>query len=258
MLNVPVFYYHSIGNVGPETLSADQFSLHLKLLKDAGFATLTVSELVKLDVTDTGKYAVLTFDDGLLDNYEIAAPILEQFGCKATFFVIPGFDQITRWVNPDTSQWSDVSKQGFSIPYPSMQQHHRRELSDIGMEIGCHSMTHPKLNKIATSQLHKEISDSKHVLEDQLGKSVTSFCYPKGRYNKNVLKCVEHSGYQTAFTTMPSYYNLKSRPYECGRFLIESPRMFERVLQWSISQSHWSNALYRTINPVLKMKNQYT
>jgi peptidoglycan/xylan/chitin deacetylase (PgdA/CDA1 family) len=223
MLNIPIFYYHSIGNIGPETLSIDCFKRHLSLLAEAGFTTLTVSELFALDADDCGKYVALTFDDGLLDNYQNAAPILQEYGCKATFFVIPGFDAITRWVNPKTRQWSDESKPGYSIPFPSMQPHQRHELSDMGMEIGCHSMTHPKLNKIPVDALCHEMIASKKILEDQLGKAVTSFCYPKGRYNRAVLDYVEQAGYQSAFTTMPAYFGSQTARFECGRFLIESP-----------------------------------
>ncbi|HFD12307.1 MAG TPA: polysaccharide deacetylase family protein [Crenotrichaceae bacterium] len=258
MLKVPVFYYHSIGNVGPETLAAERFRQHLCLLKDAGYTTLTASELIHLDKHDCSQYVALTFDDGLLDNYEIAVPILEQFGFKATFFVIPGFDNLTRWVNPKTRQWSDVSKQGFTIPFPSMQQHHRRELSDMGMEIGSHSMTHPKLNKIPVSRLQNEILESRHRLEDQLGKPVTSFCYPKGRYNTEVLHHIKSAGYECAFTTMPSYYEATTPRYECGRFLIESPALFERVLRWSSAKHLGVQSLCQVINPVLKLKNYYT
>ena len=258
MLNVPVFYYHSIGNIGPETLSVDVFRQHLGLLNDAGYTAITVSELTKLDNSDDGKYVALTFDDGLLDNYDNALPILQDYGCKATFFVIPGFDEIIRWVNPTTRQWSDARKKGFSIPFPSMQKQHRRELIEMGMEIGSHSMTHPKLNKIPVSSLDNEIIASKQMLEDQLGTAVSSFCYPKGRYNNTVLSYVQTAGYQSAFTTMPGYYRSNTPQYECGRFLIESPAMFEKILKWSSGAHHWSQAICHLLNPMLKLKNVYT
>lgn len=257
MLKVPVFYYHSIGNIGPETLSIDYFREHLARIKEAGFTPLTVSEMIALNENDCGKYVALTFDDGLLDNYEVAAPILQEFGYTATFFVIPGFDKVTRWVNPKTSQWSDIAKPGFTIPFPSMQPHHRRELSELGMEIGSHSITHPKLNKIADTQLRSEIIDSKLILEDQLGQPVTSFCYPKGRYNNRVLKYVKKAGYQCAFTTMPGYYRANTPHNECGRFLVESPQLFRKILNWASNRHHWSQGLCSVIQPGLKLKNYY-
>ncbi|MCH9697882.1 MAG: polysaccharide deacetylase family protein [Gammaproteobacteria bacterium] len=257
MLKVPVFYYHSIGNVGPETLSVELFRQHLELLKSHGFTTLTCSELLSLPTTDSGKYALLTFDDGLLDNYDKALPLLLEYGFKATFFVIPGFDNITRWVNASNRQWSDEKRPGFTIPFPSMQANHRKEMTKLGMEIGCHTMNHPKLNKINVGQLNTEIIDSKTLLEDQLGNEVSSFCYPKGRYNPVVLEYVKKAGYRSAFTTMPGYYSTSTFSYECGRFLVESPGLFSRVLAGSLTTNRWIEWACHLMQPGLKLKNVY-
>src|SRR4051794_32024397 len=35
--------------------------------------------------------ALISFDDGLLSNYEVAAPLLEEFGARGVFFVAPTF-----------------------------------------------------------------------------------------------------------------------------------------------------------------------
>lgn len=255
MIKVPVFYYHSIGNRGPETLAVDRFRGHLELIKELGFHTITFSELRQTHCSDQKRHVVLTFDDGLLDNYDNALPLLQEYGAKATFFVIPGFDDIIRWVNPKTRQWSDERRAGFSIPFPGMQPHHRRELIRIGMEIGCHSMTHPNLNKIPRSALHYEIVDSKKQLEDELDVEISSFCYPKGRCNLHVKECVKQAGYTGACTTMPGFYRPDGKPLECGRFLIESCALFNKVLRWSSLAHHPSELAFDAIRPFLRIKN---
>ena len=257
MLKVPIFYYHSIGNIGPETLSVDKFKTHLSLIDAMGFTTITFAELITSTLRSDQKYVVLTFDDGLLDNYEIAAPLLADYGYKATFFVIPGFDKITRWVNPDTCQWSDTKQDGFSIPFPNMQPNHRLELQRLGMEIGSHSMSHPKLNKIAVKDLNDEIVSSKSMLEDQLGSEVKSFCYPKGRYNQTILETVRIAGYVGACTTIPGYYRHNSPKFECGRFLIESQKLFRNILNWSTDSHAWTEFVCGALRPPIKFKNSY-
>lgn len=258
MLKVPIFYYHSIGNVGPETLPAAEFKAHLSLIDSMGFIPITFADLVSKKLSGDHKYVVLTFDDGLLDNYEIAAPLLEERGYTATFFVIPGFDKITRWVNPKTSQWSDEKRTGFSIPFPSMQPNQRQELLSLGMEIGCHSMTHPKLNKIGVANLNSEIASSKNLLQDQLGHEVKTFCYPKGRYNQAVLNTVIEAGYVGACTTMPGYYRDHTPKFECGRFLVESRKLFEMILRWSSNSHGWTEFVCNALRPPLKLKNIYS
>jgi peptidoglycan/xylan/chitin deacetylase (PgdA/CDA1 family) len=255
MLKVPIFYYHSIGNQGPETFPIVQFRQHLDLLRQQRFKPITFSELLALDPDDANRYVVLSFDDGLLDNFENAAPILNEFGYKATFFVIPGFDDRIRWVNPKTRAWSETKAAGFSIPFPSMNKHHRRQLLESGMEIGCHSMTHPKLNQIPEHRLELEISDSKALLEDQLGAQIKTFCYPKGRYNNKILDKVRIAGYSGACTTMPAYYGIDTPKFECGRFLVENHKLFLKILDWAAPTCTWTDPLCAMLRPPLKLKN---
>lgn len=257
MLKVPIFYYHSIGNQGPETLSLARFRRHLELIRAKNFQPITFSRLLSLDFKDPGPYLVLSFDDGLLDNFENAAPLLQEFGFPATFFVIPGFDEVVRWVNPKTRAWSESKSEGFTIPFPSMQKHHRRQLHEAGMEIGCHTMHHRKLNEIPPTQYGHEIADSKALLEDQLGAEVSTFCYPKGRYNQKVLGWVQKSGYRGACTTMPAYYGQGTDRYECGRFLVENPKLFTRILRWASPECQWTGPFCRALGFPLKVKNTF-
>lgn len=256
-MRIPVFYYHSIGNTGPETLAAGVFREHLELLKMMEFTPITFFELMMGDYDNNRRNAVLTFDDGLLDNYDKAFPILQEFGFKATFFIIAGFDNVVRWVNPRTRNWSDYQQNGYTIPFPSMQRYHREELVKYGMEIGSHSMSHPKLNKIPSDSLEREIVDSKTTLENQHGIKISSFCYPKGRYNNAVLNYVDQAGYLGACTTIPNFYSTSSNRLECGRFLIENSRLFKKILEFaSIDNTFFYNPL-EVIRPVLKIKNTY-
>lgn len=228
---IPIFYYHSIGGTGPETLALHQFKAHLDALKAHSFTTITLADLYKENYDPTQKNAVLTFDDGLLDNYENALPLLHQYGFVATFFVVPGFDELTRWVNPRNRKWSNTPKKGYTIAYKSMQTQHRKELLNFGMEIGSHSFSHPKLHQIDPKRLNYEITDSKKYLEDELGRDIETFCYPYGGYNAAVVETVKYSGYLGATTTWPGYYNSEKSLYKTNRFLIENPLFFSEVLQ---------------------------
>ena len=95
--DVPIFYYHSISDDLTHpwsflSLPTRVFEKQLRYLKDNGFKTLTVSELYsakKSGIPD--KTVVLTFDDGYLDNWVFAYPLLKKYGLKATIFVNPEF-----------------------------------------------------------------------------------------------------------------------------------------------------------------------
>ncbi|KTD63683.1 deacetylase [Legionella santicrucis] len=228
---IPIFYYHSIGGTGPETLDLHRFTAHLDALKVQSYTTITLADLFKEKYDATKQNAVLTFDDGLLDNYENALPLLNQYGFVATFFVVPGFDKITRWVHPGKRKWSNVQKTGYTIPYKNMQKNHRKALLNAGMEVGSHSFSHPKLHQIDRKNLTYEISDSKKYLEDELGIAIETFCYPYGGYNTKVVETVKNAGYLGATTTWPGYYNAERSLYKSNRFLIENPIFFSEVLK---------------------------
>jgi hypothetical protein len=77
-----------------------------------------------------------------------------------------------------------------------------RTLLDMGMEIGSHTVTHPVLTEISEAEVDRELRDSRSALEDALGVEVTSFCYPKGRFNDNVVQRTKLAGYRVGRTTV--------------------------------------------------------
>jgi len=73
-----------------------------------------------------------------------------------------------------------------------------RELAKAGFEIGAHTVTHPVLTDIDGDAVTREVEQSKQTLEAVLGREVTSFAYPKGRHNRDVVKRVRQAGYRCA------------------------------------------------------------
>ena len=77
-----------------------------------------------------------------------------------------------------------------------------RTLLDMGMEIGSHSVTHPILTDVPEATVDREMRESRFTLEHALGVGVTSFCYPKGRFNDNVALRAKLAGYRVGRTTV--------------------------------------------------------
>lgn len=234
----PIFYYHSVGGPGPQTLALDLFRQHLDYLEEEGYSTVRFRDLLTTtrpdgtEIPARAKCAVLTFDDGLLDNFENVLPELKKRGMTATFFVVPGFDGVTRYVNPVTQRWTEGAKPGYTIPFESMTTEHRRALVDAGMEIGCHSMTHRRMTRVPEAELDIEIVESKRLLEVELGTAVETFCYPFGRFNATVVRRVEQAGYLGAASTIPGYAKItETRRWRCRRFLVHNPHYFREILR---------------------------
>ncbi|HEV8599586.1 MAG TPA: polysaccharide deacetylase family protein [Gemmatimonadales bacterium] len=114
----------------------------------------------------------ITFDDGYRDNHHVAAPILEQFGLPACFFVTSGF------IESSEVPWWD-QRAGIASEWMSWDE--VRDLKRRGFEIGAHTMTHADLGRLSGEEARREIVGSKLTLEACLGGPVDLFAYPFGR-----------------------------------------------------------------------------
>jgi len=116
-----------------------------------------------------------TFDDGSREHFDIAVPLLNEFGFKATFFVIAGLTRDQKddplMLNRRCDWWAEVSWQEW------------RAAANQGHEIGNHSLTHPVLSRLREPQrLSVEVADSARLIEEKIGQWPASFAYP---YNKS-------------------------------------------------------------------------
>jgi peptidoglycan-N-acetylglucosamine deacetylase len=119
-----------------------------------------------------------SWDDG--DPHDIrVAELLRSRGLPGTFYI-----PMSGYLGRKTLTPADV-----------------RSFSSEGFEIGAHSVSHNSLTRLTRRQLEHEVNTCKHILEQQIGREVSMFCYPNGRYNENVMRQVKRAGYQGARTT---------------------------------------------------------
>ncbi|MDQ3234698.1 MAG: polysaccharide deacetylase family protein [Pseudobdellovibrionaceae bacterium] len=80
------------------------FAQHMTFVKD-NFTVLSLQELLSLWKTgawnEQARYCVVTFDDGWLDNYCHAYPILKRLGLPATIFLPTDYVGSDEWFWPD-------------------------------------------------------------------------------------------------------------------------------------------------------------
>lgn len=182
---VCILMYHSIGYEKNNRLRIpqQQFKEQMKYIKDNGYTTLTIQQLYNFFVENKPipkKSVVITFDDGYLDNYEYAYPILKEFSLKATIFVTPN--------TIDKSNGYMTSKQ-------------LKELQGNGIDIESHTFNHEELNNLSYEKQLKTLKESKEVLEKILDKKVNYIAYPFGKYNEDTIKAMKNAGYTMGFTT---------------------------------------------------------
>lgn len=137
------------------------------------------------------RVVAITMDDGAMDNYEVAAPILKRFGFSATLFVVPS-------LVGKTNEW--MREEGSTVRR-LMGWREIQDLVDQGFRIGSHSVSHPDLTQLSDESLVREVEDSKAMIEDKLGRPAVSFAYPYGRFDERVKAAVARAGYTVACTT---------------------------------------------------------
>jgi peptidoglycan/xylan/chitin deacetylase (PgdA/CDA1 family) len=119
--------------------------------------------------------ALLTFDDGMVSNYEMAAPILEDAGMRGLFFVVPHF-----------SMRSGADARAFYVErirnrppgLTAMTPAQIRELADRGHTIGNHTLTHARLSISPEAEYEAEILSSADIIESWIGRKVEAFSWP--------------------------------------------------------------------------------
>jgi peptidoglycan/xylan/chitin deacetylase (PgdA/CDA1 family) len=121
----------------------------------------------------------ITFDDGNASDVENALPALQERGLRATFFVVAG-----RLGSPRFLDEAGV-----------------KELAAAGMEIGCHGMRHRRWRGLDERALHEELVESKAILEEVIGRTVTRAACPFGSYDRRVLRMLRSAGYRHVYTS---------------------------------------------------------
>ncbi|EFO78929.1 polysaccharide deacetylase [Oscillochloris trichoides DG-6] len=188
---VPILMYHYVRTVDANldplgydlSVTHDQLAAQLAWLQSQGYATITVSTLaacMRGEVPCPAHAVALTFDDGHLDAYTDALPLLQQYGAVATFYIVRGFVGQEAYMG-----WDEI-----------------RALAQAGMEIGAHSISHLDLTTLSYYEQVDQIARAGQEIAAEVGVPVRSFCYPAGRFNPDIATITRDAGYTSATTTI--------------------------------------------------------
>jgi peptidoglycan/xylan/chitin deacetylase (PgdA/CDA1 family) len=98
-----------------------------------------------------------------------------------------------------------------------------RTMQNAGITFGSHTMTHPVVSQLDSSELERELTDSKRLLEERLGRPVVDFAFPFGKASDcsaAATQALERSGYRSAVTTVPGVNTPEINPYELRRLQV--------------------------------------
>jgi peptidoglycan/xylan/chitin deacetylase (PgdA/CDA1 family) len=126
-------------------------------------------------------------------------------------------------VRDDLALWAQADRSPRAT-HRALSPDELRELAQGGfIEIGCHTVTHPKLASLTASLQRDEINQSKSNLEEILGRRIKSFAYPYGRpcdYTAETVAVVKEAGFDSACSTSNGLVSRRSNPFELPRFQV--------------------------------------
>lgn len=188
------------------------FRQHMLSLHRHGYRAITIDEFIAWhtgNVHLSEKCFLLTFDDGYLDVYQHAGPVLKELGWPATMFMVSGLiGEEDRWCR-------DKNPSGKS--YPLMRPEQIRELESQGFSFFSHSRTHADLPTLTDDMLMDELAGSKADLETLLGKSIPFLAYPFGRHDDRVVAAAKRAGYVAAFSVLSGFNHPGDDPFRIRR-----------------------------------------
>ncbi len=226
-------YFH---NPRPEV-----FSRVIKWINSKGFKIITPNEL-RLMISENikkNKLAIITFDDGWLNNIKLIE-IIEKYQSPVTIFITTdavtsgnfwfeyakidsqhkhtNIKNIKEFKTLQDQKRCDavlILKDIYSLKRTCMTINDIKRLhSHPLVTIGAHTKTHPLLDLCSYQKQYSELLESKSDLECWLQTEIKYLAYPNGDYNQATINLSKLCGYSLGFTNIPGKINITDiNPY---------------------------------------------
>lgn len=259
-----VLMYHRIATAAHDhwqlCVSPRHFEEQLQVLKR--YKVIGLHELVS-SVPRNG--VAISFDDGYIDNYTTAKPLLEKYSLPATFFITNNnigkqaefwWDELENIFSNDLAQHLQTWQRLFPLTHAQQQQQllglrsiyqvraeytcmSSEQLQEIArhplFSIGAHTETHVALAHQLPEVQMQEIAKNALWLQKLTGKAPALLAYPYGNYNEAIITIASGQGFAAAFTTEEQPVTKYSPRYRLGRFMVKDwngPTFEKHLRSW--------------------------
>ena len=183
---------------------------------------ISLSDVVTLlqsgDAID-GRYFCVTFDDGFKNCLTNALPILLEQKISAAFFLA------TNYIDSDPQADRERLLDFFdhrAVLMEFLNWDDCRTMADAGMEIGSHTLSHSRLANLDEAGVRRELSESKRLIEAELGRPCDHFCSPIGIPGRDFIvkrdpALARETGYRSMLTTERGAMRAGGDPYHMKR-----------------------------------------
>jgi peptidoglycan/xylan/chitin deacetylase (PgdA/CDA1 family) len=222
------------------------FEAQMKELKDRGITVIGMQDLLAWKRGEKNippRCAVVTFDDGLKSQYEVAWPIMKKFGYTFTMFIYTegvrggmfGGGEAITWEQLSDMRDNGIDIEAHSATHQDLREGHPVTLVEPGAKRSRKKLTGADYEK----WIQNELVGSKQLLEQRLGIKVNCFAVPYGFYNERVKEIARNAGYEAMFTVYGQPITYTSPMDALGRYAIEAnkPKVFEDAVKMIATSS---------------------
>lgn len=274
--SVPVLMYHHITPAGGMiNTSPGNFDSQMAALVENGYTSLTAEQFSSYMRGESvpEKSVLITFDDGYLDNWVYAHPVLKKYGLNAVMFLVTGWAHHgePRPLNgsgqalpscPAHRECMDLVDNGkahdISVRWSEIQA-----MEEAGtFEIHSHTHTHTrwdlKLDRAGKCEaIANELQQSKAVLQAELNKNSPHLCWPQGYFDADYLQAAKDAGFEILYTTDAYGFNRAggNRQY-IYRFAVKNKSGAWLMHRISIARNPYIGPLYNRWKKYRKLRRQ--
>ncbi|HEY6898679.1 MAG TPA: polysaccharide deacetylase family protein [Rhodocyclaceae bacterium] len=212
---LPVLMYHHVSPVpGLVTMSLAVFRSQMQWLAEQGWTTLGAQGLADFyagkPIPD--KSLVLSFDDGYLDNFLHAHPVLQELGLRALLFVVTGWlgDGPPRSGTAECLSHSECKRRigagqadDVVLRWSEVEAMHTAG----SFEFHSHTDTHTRWDKqlppgaARRAAMAEELAQSRATLVQRLGECSRHLCWPQGYFEPDYVELAAAAGFDHLYTT---------------------------------------------------------
>ena len=217
--SVPVVMYHHVSSSGgPLTISPENFESQIKWLAINGYVTLTTDEFARFlrGAPMPCRSVLLTFDDGYLDNYVHAHPILLRYGLNAVMFLVTGrvHDGAFRAIDTLRAEPARTHQACEHLLCNGRADEVTVRWSEVEVmraagtfEFHSHTHSHLRWDRLCDDgigkyqQIREDIEQSKSILAQRLGAASRHLCWPEGYFDADYTDAARAAGFEYLYTT---------------------------------------------------------
>src|SRR5690554_1022804 len=239
--SVPALMYHHVSPVeGMINVSPANFEDQLKWLSKHGYRSLTYDQFAAhIDGKPAPPRSVLiTFDDGYLDNWVYAYPLMKRYGFNGVIFLVtswigdgplrPHLGQDALPETPSHHACEDAIEQGQADRVMLRWSEVEAMRTDGVFEFHSHTHTHTRWD-LRPDKEHKnahmveEIESSRAVLAERMGGVSQHFCWPQGYFDSDYIRIAQQAGFRYLYTTQAFGRNVPGHdPAQIHRFAVRN------------------------------------